>query len=164
MRPWVNSGKTHFIWVCFSSWCQTGASFWSVNKETKRRSYDDLDANKWLIRFTAEFHHFLLATTTPPLSIKKSLRFRFSRCDQTLTNTVGLGCFGDSSSTLRPTRLTCACPAPALPAPVFSTPKEVSPCLASMLIRTCFIAANSWRITEDMTGCDERKKWKPRGI
>lgn len=76
---------------------------------------------------------------------------------QTLTNTVGLGLLRDSSSVVLLIRLDGCFPAPAVLVLIWSVSKRfrASPCLDFMLIRTCFITANSCRITRFM----EREMW-----
>lgn len=70
---------------------------------------------------------------------------------QSLTNTVGLGLFGDSSSAVLLIRLDCCFfPNPEVLIPVLSVSNRfrASACLDRMLIRTCFIMANSWKTAQ----------------
>lgn len=97
-----------------------------------------INDNMWLI----------LSCQPLELLCQNFCRARFQWCDsyralpsQTLTNTVGLGLFGDSSSVVL---LICFLAPEVLTAVLSASDRlRASPCPDRMLIRTCFITANS---------------------
>lgn len=107
-------------------------------------------------------HHFQ-STCNSPLSELQSRQVNAGDSHKgvakKLTNTVGLGLFGDSSSVVLLIRLDWCFPAPEVVIPVLSASNRfrVSPCLDCMLMRTCFITANSWRIVHKNRDVGEKR-------
>ncbi len=106
---------------------------------------------KWQKKAIYHFLSTCSALLSEPLSKQVQVVWLIQRVlpSQTLTNRVGLGLLGDSSSVVLLICLDWCFPAPEVLTPVLSISNgfRASPCLDRMLIRTCFITANSWRIT-----------------
>lgn len=127
---------------------------WITHTTAYLCSADCSEKLKWNQMTKKAIYHFLStcsALLSEPLSKQVQVVWLIQRVlpSQTLTNRVGLGLLGDSSSVVLLIRLDWCFPAPEVLTPVLSISNgfRASPCLDRMLIRTCFITANSWRIT-----------------